>query len=70
MNLFEARYTVEPPNKGHIGDNVNSAVLYLICTEVLNVLGKVIIGTSTNVLYRKVYCKVSLLQRVHCSILV
>ena len=24
------RYTVEPLNKGHIGDNINSAVVFIV----------------------------------------
>ena len=62
---------VGPPNKGHIGDNVNSAVSSFIVRlssfnlEVLNARGKVTFGTSSNVHYREAYCTVSLLQRVH-----
>ena len=37
-----AKYTVEPPNKGHVGDNKNSAVLSFIerlsSLEVLKIL--------------------------------
>ena len=28
-------YTVKPPNKGHIGDNINSLVLFYTCREVI-----------------------------------
>ena len=44
--------TVEPPNKGHIGDNINSAVLSFI--EVLKPIGHVIFGTSNSILCREV----------------
>ena len=64
--------TVEPPNKGHVGDNINSAVLSFIerlssfrgskCTKTI---GHVIFGTSNSVLYREVYYTVSLFRRVH-----
>ena len=65
---------MEPLNKGHIGDNINSAVsLSFIerlspfrgskCTKTI---GHVIFGTSNSVLCREVYYTVSLFQRVHC----
>ena len=64
--------TVEPPNKGHVGDNINSAVLSFIerlssfrgskCTKTI---GHVIFGTSNSVLCREVYYTVSLFRRVH-----
>ena len=63
---------MEPPNKGHIGDNINSAVLSFIerlssfrdskCTKTI---GHVIFGTSNSVLCGEVYYTVSLFQRVH-----
>ena len=33
--LFMEVYTVKPPNKGHIGDNMNSHALSLIYREVV-----------------------------------
>ena len=64
--------TVEPPNKEHVGDNINSAVLSFIerlssfrgskCT---NTIGHCNFGTSNSVLYREVYYTVSPFQRVH-----
>ena len=64
--------TVEPPNKGHVGDNINSAVLSFIerlssfrgskCTKTI---GHVIFGTSNSVLCREVYYTLSLFRRVH-----
>ena len=48
--------TVEPLNKGNVGDNAFFYPLF----EVLKVF-----GSSSNVLYREVYYTVSLLQRVH-----
>ena len=57
--------TVEPPNNGHVGDNINSAVLSFI--EKLSSFrgskstGHVICGTSNSVLCREV----SLFRRVH-----
>ena len=63
---------MEPPNKGHIGDNINSAVLSFIerlssfrgskCTKTI---GHVIFGTSNSVFCREVYYTVSLFWRVH-----
>ena len=53
---------MESPNKGHVGDNINSAVLSFMerlsssrgskCTETI---GHVIFGTSNSVLCREVY---------------
>ena len=64
--------TVEPPNKGHVGDNINSAVLSFIerlsffrCSKCTKTIGHVIFGTSNRVLYREVYYTVSLFRRVH-----
>ena len=64
--------TVEPPNKGHVGDSINSVVLSFIeglsssrgskCTKTI---GHVIFGTSNSVLCREVYYTVSLFRRVH-----
>ena len=55
--------TVEPLNKGHFGDNINSAVLSFIerlssfrgsnCTKTI---GHVIFGTSNSVLCREAHC--------------
>ena len=65
---------MEPLNKGHVGDNINSAVLSFIerlssfkgskCTKTI---GHVIFGTSNRVLCREVYytVTVSLFRRVH-----
>ena len=68
-NGFKCRFTVKPPNKGHVGDNINSAVLSFIerlssfrgskCTKTI---GHVIFGS---VLCREVYYTVSLFRRVH-----
>ena len=67
-----ATCTVEPPNKGQVGDNINSAVLSFIerlssfrgskCTKTI---GHVIFGTSNSVLCREAYYTVSLFRRVH-----
>ena len=38
--------TVEPLNKGHIGGNVNSAVLSFRRSKYTNTIGHVIFGTS------------------------
>ena len=54
---------MEPPNKGHVGDNINSAVLSFVHKEVVllselevqNVLELTIFGTLTSVLCREVY---------------
>ena len=61
---------VEPPNKGHVRDNINSAVLSFI--ERLSSfrgsqcpIGKIIFGTSNSVHCREVYYTVSLFRRVH-----
>ena len=66
---------VEPPNKGHVGDNINSAVLSFIerlssfrgskCTKTI---GNVIVVTSNSVpVCREVYYTVSLFRRFHCT---
>ena len=59
---------MEPPNKGHVGDNINSVILSFIerlssfrgtgskCTKTI---GHIIFGTSTSVLCREVYYTVS-----------
>ena len=64
--------TVEPPNKGHVGDNINSAVLSFVerlssfgGSKCIRAIGKTIFGTSTCVLCREVYYIVSLSRRVH-----
>ena len=66
-------YTVEPPHKGHVGNNINSAVLSFIerlssfrgskCTKTI---GHVIFGISNSVHCREVYYIVSLFRRFHC----
>ena len=33
--LYHVLYTVEPPNKGHFGDNINSDVLSFVEIEVV-----------------------------------
>ena len=63
---------MEPPNKGHVGGNIDSAILSFIerlfsfrgskCTKII---GHVIFGTSNSVLCREVYYTVSLFRRVH-----
>ena len=62
-------YTVEPPNKGHVGDNINSAVLSFVerlsSSRRFRTMGKQIFGTLACVLCREVYYIVSLSQRVH-----
>ena len=64
--------TVEPPNKGHVGDNINSAVLSFIerlssfrGSKSTKTIGHVIFGTSYSVLCREVYYTVSLFRRIH-----
>ena len=66
------RHTVKPPNKGHIGDNINSAVLFFIerlssprGSKYTKTIGYVIFGTSNSALCREVYYTVSLFRRVH-----
>ena len=54
MTVLHNDYIVEPPNKGHFGDNINSAVLSFIerlssfsgskCTKTI---GHVILGPQT-----------------------
>ena len=55
-------YTVEPPNKGHVGDNINSAVVSFverlssfIGSKCIRSIGKPIFGTLTCVLCKEVY---------------
>ena len=67
--------SVEPPNKGHVGNNINSesAVLSFIeklssfrgskCTK--SIRRACNCGTSNSVLCREVYYAVSLFRRVH-----
>ena len=63
--------TVEPPNKGHVGDNINSESAVLSFIERLSSfrgtkpIGHVIFGTLNSVLCREVYYTVSLFRRVH-----
>ena len=63
--------TVEPPNKGHVGDNINSAVLSFIerlssCRgpQCIKPIGKISFRTLSNVFYREVYyaCSVPILK--------
>ena len=62
-------YAVELPNKGHFGDNINSADLFF--EEKFSYLGgsKCIVGIGTgtisHVLYREVCYTVSVFGRVH-----
>ena len=63
---------VKPPNKGHVGDDINSAVLSFIerlssfrGSQCIKTIGHVIFGTLNSVLCREVYYTVSLFQRVH-----
>ena len=64
--------TVELPNKGHLGDNINSAVAPFVerwssfgGSKCIKTVGNQIFGTSTCVLCREIYCIVSLSRRVH-----
>ena len=67
---------MEPPNKGHVGDNINSAVVSFVekllgGSKCIRSIGKQIFGTSACVLGREVYYIVSLSRRVpyrrfHC----
>ena len=72
MCIIEMITTVEPLNKGHIGDNLNSAVLSIIGrlssfrgSQCIKTIGNVIFGTSGSVLCREVYFRVFLFRRVH-----
>lgn len=65
-------HMVDPLNKGHVGDSINSVVFSFIerlssfrGSQCNKTIGKVIFGTLSNVLCREVYCTVSLFQRVH-----
>ena len=71
--VLTMKFTVEPPNKGYIGDNIiNSAVISFIerlssfrgfkCTKTI---GHISFGTSNSVLCRDIYYTVSLFRRVH-----
>ena len=74
--LYSVYYKVyrEPPNKGHVRDNINSAVVSFVerlssfggskCIRT-TCLGKQFFGTLNCVLYREVYYTVSLSWRVH-----
>ena len=69
-------YTVEPraPNKGHVGDNINSAVLSFVdrlssfggskCI-IATCIGRTMFGTLAYVFCKEVYYTVSLSRRVH-----
>ena len=64
-------YTVEPPNKGHVGDNNYKFSCFVLYIERLSsfrgtkTIGHVIFGTLNSVLCREVYYTVSLFRRVH-----
>ena len=66
-------HTVEPPNKGHFGDNINSAVVSFVerlssfggSNACIRTIGKTVVGTLTCVLCREVYYTVSLSRSVH-----
>ena len=63
----EPLYTVEPPNKGHVG--IRSFVLYREVSVIrrLKCTGIIGIGTSRFVLYREVFFIRSVLyQRFYC----
>ena len=72
VKLVNPLSTVEPPNKGHVGDNINSAVLSFIerlssfrgskCTKTM---GRVIFLDLEQCPCREVYYTVSLFRRVH-----
>ena len=54
--------TVEPLNKGHVGDNINSAILSFVETlfpfggsRCIRVIGKTLFGALTCVLCKEVY---------------
>ena len=64
--------TVEPPNKGHVGDNINSAVVFFVerlssfgDLKCIRSIGKHSFWTLNCVLCREVYYTVSLSRRVH-----
>ena len=70
--LRHSQCTVEPPNKGHIGDNINSTVLSFVerlsslrGSKCIRAIGSTIFGTSTRVLCREVFYTVPLHRRVH-----
>ena len=54
------------PNKGHVGDNINSAVLSFIerlsSFKYTKTMGHVIFGTSNSVLCREIYYSVPILE--------
>ena len=61
--------TVEPPNKGYIGDNINSDVLSFIerlssfrASKCAKSMGHVIFGTPNGILCREVYYSVPILE--------
>ena len=64
---------IKPLNKGHVGDNINSAVLSFVerlssfgGSKCIRAIGRTMFGTSAYVLCREVYYTVFLSQRVHC----
>ena len=72
VNWHTVVITMEPPNKGHFGDNINSAVLSFVERfpssrrfRSIRTIGKQIFGTLNCVLCREVYYTVSLSRRVH-----
>ena len=60
--IYEVSYTVKLPNKGHFGDNINSAVVSFWRFKNYRETN---FGTLNCVLCREVYYTVSLSQRVH-----
>ena len=61
--------TAEPPNKGHVGDNIDSAVVSFVerltsfeGLKCIRTIGETIFGTLTCVLCREVYYIVSLTE--------
>ena len=65
-------HTVKPPNKEHLGNNINSTVVSIVerlsflgCSKCIKTLGKQIIREVESVLCREVYYIMSLSRRVH-----
>ena len=61
-HIYEVSYTVKLPNKGHFGDNINSAVVSFWRFKNYRETN---FGTLNCVLCREVYYTVSLSRRVH-----
>ena len=64
--------TVKPPNKGHIGNNINSEVVSFVerlfsgeGSKCIRTVGNQFFGTLTFVLCGEVYYTVTLFQRAH-----